>query len=414
MSNKEKKSFHYGFMIVLACCAVCGAPVAMTFSCAGIFYTPVSTALEIGRGTFGVYITVLCLAMTFTLPIAGKIFADRNVRTVLSTCVIITALSFFGMSRSTSVYQFYVAGFFLGIANAFMLYLMTPTLINAWFKTRAGFFMGFCMAFTGVGGIIFNPIGGYIITNYGWRSAYFSFGIFSLVIALPFTLFVVRKNPAEIGKQPYGAEEETTSKQAVVSGVSLKDAMSGKTFYLVTCFAGLLGFVSCVNFYLPSYANSIGLTTTIGAAVASASMLGNIVGKVVLGYINDKTVGGSLTLGSLCGIAGLLLLLFLSSKGVAVFLLGGFLYGMFYAATITIPPMLTRTVFGSRQYSQIYSNIMMVSSLCSALGASLWGFISDASGGSFAVSFSVAICMTCMVVLFGWIALGTGKKLVWN
>jgi MFS family permease len=140
-------------------------------------------------------------------------------------------------------------------------------------------------------------------------------------------------------------------------------------------------------------------------------MFGNIIGKVLLGYLNDKSVALALTFGVACGIAGILMLMLIGATGVMALLIGGFLFGICYATTVTIPPMLTRTIFGSRQYGQIYSNIMMVASLCSALGASLWGFIADATG-SFVASFSVAVCTSVIAIVVGLIALKAKKSVV--
>ena len=62
------------------------------------------------------------------------------------------------------------------------------------------------MAFTGIGGVIFNPVGTYFITTVGWAVAYRVFALIVLVTTLPFSLFVVRSNPADKGLAPYGAD----------------------------------------------------------------------------------------------------------------------------------------------------------------------------------------------------------------
>ena len=39
-----------------------------------------------------------------------------------------------------------------------------------------GLMIGICVAASGLGGMIFNPIGGWIIGEWGWRMAYYVFG----------------------------------------------------------------------------------------------------------------------------------------------------------------------------------------------------------------------------------------------
>ena len=44
-------------------------------------------------------------------------------------------------------------------------------------------------------------------------------------------------------------------------------------------------------------------------------------------------------------------------------------------------PLLVRTVFGSADYTNIYSRVSMVGSLMSAVAAVFWGFVCDSAGG---------------------------------
>ena len=50
-NSMKKQKIHYGFYIVICCCVFSFTSVALMFGCAGIFYTPVSEALGVSRGT---------------------------------------------------------------------------------------------------------------------------------------------------------------------------------------------------------------------------------------------------------------------------------------------------------------------------------------------------------------------------
>jgi MFS family permease len=411
-ANQKNSGFHYAYLIVAACCAIAVAPVALTFSCAGIFFKPVTQELGIGIGTFAIYLSVMMLAASLTLIYAGKIIAQYSARIVLSICVGIIAAAFAAMSTFTSVYQFYVAGAFMGIAQAFLLYLMIPTMINRWFKTRVGFFIGICAAFTGVGGILFNPLGGYIIANYGWRSAYLAFAALTVVVALPFSLFVMKSFPGDKGLRPYGDTGETAQNGVAgqVTGVSYSTAIKSGSFYVGLVFSFAVAFISNINFYLPAYAGSLGMSVTLGATVASASMFGNMAGKVLLGMINDKSVIGGMAFGLGCGIVGLGLMIFFAKMGAWIVLLAGVLYGISYACVSVQIPLTVKTIFGNRDYSQIYSNIAMAAALSSMIGSSAWGFVID-STKSYAITFGLAMGVTALAFLSGYAAMQLGKKL---
>lgn len=415
-SDQKTGGFHYGFLIVGALCLMMATTVGLVFSTAGIFYTPVSTELGVGKGTFGMYISILLLVCAIVLTFAGKVLDRFNARWVLSACIALIGVCFFAMSKFTSVFQFYVAGAFLGISIAFILYLAVPTMINRWFNDRVGFFIGLCAAFTGIGGIIFNPLGGYIIGTYGWRTAYLVWTVIVLFITLPVNAFILRSRPSDKGLKPYGydasKEGQTTVTASVpLTGVSYTTAIKSPVFYIVALFAFAVAFVTNVNFYLPSYASSLGLAATIGATIASASMFGQLIGKIVLGYANDKSIIKGMIVCFGGGILGMGLLMFFGSVGVWVVLLGGFLYGVSYAGVMVQTPMTIKRVFGNRDYSQINSNISIVAAASSMIGSSAWGFIIDATGG-YVATLALACGILVAAFLLGLAALNLSKNFV--
>ena len=193
--------FHYAYLIVAAGIVIAGIPCALVLSCAGIFFTPVSEYFGVARASFTMYFSILNLAMMFMLPVAGKLMSRFDTRAVLSAAVALDGIALVVMSRFTAVWMFYIAGVALGIGTAPLIYLAVPTLINAWCKKKVGFFVGLCMAFTGIGGVVFNPLGTALISSgtEGWRMGYLVFGLIVLIVALPFTFLVVRSKPADKG-----------------------------------------------------------------------------------------------------------------------------------------------------------------------------------------------------------------------
>lgn len=413
----EKRSrFHYGYLIVASCIAFCACPSALALSCAGIFYTPVSTELGVGRGTLALYLTVMYLTVAVFLPFAGKLFASKDARACLIGAVACVGGALVAMSMFTAVWQFYIAGFFMGLGITFLMFIAVPTLIDRWFKQRVGFFVGICMAFTGIGGVIFNPIGGWLIADFGWRIGYLAFGIISLVVGLPLAAFVIRSTPADKGLLPCDADEsaieQTDEKPKVaIEGVSLKNAMWTLPFFMVTLFAGCADLVTCIYNYLPSYMESLPIANavpTITATIASAVMLGQAIGKVTMGILADKSTKGGLLFGVVCGLIGIGIL-FLVPTQTPIVLIAAFLYGLYYANGSVYIPLLTRTVFGSIDYSLIYSRISVFANLCLALGSSMWGFLIDGMG--YSVMFIGALALIVVSLIVGLIGIASAKKL---
>jgi MFS family permease len=408
-NTATRGGFHYAYLIVLSCIVMTCLPCALVLSCAGIFFTPVSEFFGVPKASFTLYFSVLNLAMMATLPVAGKLLAARDARVVLSVATALCGLGMFGMASCQEVWQFYLVGIVLGVGVAPLIYLAVPTLINAWCVKRVGFFVGLCMAFTGIGGVIFNPIGTAIIQSSpeGWRQAYLVFGIIILVGTLPFTLFVVRGKPADKGLLPYGAGEKDAADAdgaATVGtqGVSAADAMRTPAFWAIVAFCGLITLNQTVYQFLSSYAlsfsNSLPQIAAASGVVASAAMGGQAIGKVFLGSVSDHSV----RLGAVCGIAvgavGVLLMWGMPSV-LALLLVGAFCFGVVYAMTTVETPLLVRSVFGSADYANIYSRVSMVGSLMSAVAAVFWSLVIDSAGG-YGLMFALSlVCMAACLAL---------------
>ena len=400
-----RKSFHYAFAIVASCIAITCLPCALVLSCAGIFFTPVSEFFGVARAQFTLYFSLLNIAMMLTLPVAGRIMSKVDLRIVLSACVVICGLGLIGMSRGNSMPWFYAMGIILGIGVAPLIYLSVPALINAWCVKNVGFFVGLCMAFTGIGGVIFNPIGTSLIQSgpEGWRTAYFVFGLIVLVGTLPFTLLVVRSKPADKGLAPYGADEVATQADpaAEATGIPAAQAMKTPAFFALCAFCGIITLNQTIYQFLASYASSFEATLPqIAAAsgvVASAAMAGQAIGKVVLGIINDRSVRMGIFFGLACGVAGVLMMWFLP-QALALLLAGAFLFGVVYAMTTVQTPLLVRSVFGSADFTNIYSRISMVGSLMSAVAAVFWSFVIDSPLGFPGMFVGGLVCMALCLV----------------
>lgn len=408
-NTATRGGFHYAYLIVLSCIVMTCLPCALVLSCAGIFFTPVSEFFGVPKASFTLYFSVLNLAMMATLPVAGKLLAARDARVVLSVATALCGLGMFGMASCREVWQFYLVGIVLGVGVAPLIYLAVPTLINAWCVKRVGFFVGLCMAFTGIGGVIFNPIGTAIIQSSpeGWRQAYLVFGIIILVGTLPFTLFVVRGKPADKGLLPYGAGEKDAADAdgaATVGtqGVSAADAMRTPAFWAIVAFCGLITLNQTVYQFLSSYAlsfsNSLPQIAAASGVVASAAMGGQAIGKVFLGSVSDHSV----RLGAICGIAGGavgVLLMWGIPSVLALLLVGAFCFGVVYAMTTVETPLLVRSVFGSADYANIYSRVSMVGSLMSAVAAVFWSLVIDSAGG-YGLMFALSlVCMAACLAL---------------
>ena len=74
-SMENRKTIHYGFVIIACCCLIMGVNIGLSFSCAGIFYKPVSDSLGVGVGLFGLYMSVMYVA-ALPYPLQANFWSD--------------------------------------------------------------------------------------------------------------------------------------------------------------------------------------------------------------------------------------------------------------------------------------------------------------------------------------------------
>lgn len=410
MSNTSSAGRHYGFIIVACCCLMMGVNIGITFSCAGIFYKPVSSSLGVNVGEFGLYMSIMYIASTLILPLGGKMIERFSARWLLSGNSALMGLTLCAMGFCTSLWEFYVAGAVLGVTVAFLLYLSFPTLINRWFRVKVGLLMGICSAASSVGGMIFNPIGAAIITDYGWRWAYVAFGLLVILVDTPLLALLLRDRPADKGLLPYGENADSTKISANASsdkGIPFAKAVKMPVFYGVLLFSFLMMAMSTLNLFIPNYVQSLSFTLEQASLAASAVMAGVMIGKLALGHINDRNCLAGVLVTTLGGIFGLTMMI-AGSWGLAVIICGAFLFGWAYAGVTVQTAMLTRTVFGSLDYARIYSFMSMALAAGGALASGGWGLIVDAT--SFRFIFIVGIVMLLVCTAIGVSALLIRRK----
>ncbi len=425
MNEQKKGGFHYGWVVFIASCLIMLFPCCFTFNAASVFYTSVAAELTEGSSAaVGMYMTIVYLAMFVCLCIlqVGRIFDKYPSRWVLLACVICIGVAFIIMSQATTIFLFYVAGVLLGIGNSIILYLLIPVMFGRWFKRNVSTLVGIGMAMTGIGGMIFSPVATSIISSSGYHAAYLAYAAVTLIVGIPCALLIASR-PEDKGLMPVGydaaaeAKAAEEAKSAVVEGVTVHTALKQPgALILIAVYAAIVNFGLTMNFYLPSYVKSLDAALVgadplmVGATLSSVVMFGSLIGKLVLGWTNDKSVKGSVVFGLLCGIIGLALVLWGVQVNFFLAYIGGALFGVFFASATTTTPAIARLAFGNLDYSKIYAYITGVCALFAAFGSTIWGVIKDVTG-SFTGAYLVDMGLMIIAFAFAFGGLVVAKKL---
>ncbi|MDR2107854.1 MAG: MFS transporter [Coriobacteriales bacterium] len=421
-AKPKNPPFHYAWLIAIGCCFMNAGGLGAVLDAAGVFFVPVCDDLGFLRGDLQLYLTFYFIATIVAMPIIGWVLPKYNIRIVLSVAMAITALGVAAMGTYNEVWQWYVSGVVFGLAGSFIFVVPAPILIINWFKKRTGVVLGIVMMFSGIGGAVLAPVFTYLIELLGWRNSYFLAAVIIALLVLPWTLFVFRFRPSDMGLRPYGWTEQDEQTKDVherkgttpsVSGVPFKKAVFSVGFVCMFLFCGLAAYYAGFNSNLPGFAVSIGYSPMFGAGMLSAVMIGNMFDKLVMGYLNDK-VGVRLTVfvQLVMIVIGFLGFLFFQASEAGL-LVAAFFFGVQNSLFSISTPLMIRRLFGEKDYARIFTWARIGTGVIGAFGPPTVGYIYDFTG-TYNYAFLVGIAVAVLAAVVMVIAEMSRRRLVWE
>lgn len=386
------RQVHYAWRILAACCAVQFAGCGIYSNSIGIFIPATCADMGFSTAEYTFSLTVSSLANMAGLPLAGRWISKYKPRVFLSLCMVMCALSLAVSACFTELWQWYVGGIIRGFFGSFLFMVMSPIMINRWFEEKAAFAVGLAMAFSGIGGAVMAPLGNWLIESLGWRMASVGIAGLSLILTVPFTAFVLRSGPEELGLRPYGADCEKSSEKEPETAIVDKGRLLHSALFLKMIFGtALISFPIVFNSHFLQFSVSLELSTTIGAFMGSCCMAGNIFGKLLLGWLSDKiSISRGVTVGAVSALCGMGLLL-LSGGDRKLLYMGALLFGTCMSLTAVAVPMLVQDFYSGEEYKIIFPFCSMATSAISAFGTGGVGYLYDITG-----SYRLFIIM-CMI-----------------
>ncbi len=386
---------------------------------AGVFFVPVCDDLGFSRSEISLYLTFYFIATVFAMPIVGKWITKYNLNRVLSVSFALVVAAVAAMGVYSEPWQWWISGIVFGLAGSFIFVVPTPILIGNWFHEHKGLALGAAMSFSGIGGAILSPIFTLLIEAMGWREAYLIAAVIMAVLVLPWTLFVFKLHPEDIGWKPYGwTEEDEAVEQARLRqhweqpGVPLEKALKTVPFVCMFLFAGLIAYFAGFNSHLPGFAQSVGFSALVGSSLLTAVMMGNVVEKFIVGWLNDK-VGVQFTVNIQLAMVALGFLGFiLAGDNLVMLYVSAFLFGAQNSLVSVSTPLLVRQIFGERDFPQIFTYTRIGTGIIGCLGPVTVAGIYDVTG-SFVPAFAVGIAIVAVSFLTVRLAYVFKSRLHW-
>ena len=382
-----KKKIFYGWIVATACMLVMATAVGIVNNCFGLFIVPACEEMGYTRQAMGMTQTMFALGYMIVALFSGAIYKENRLKKMMILGAVVMCASYALFSVAKSLAVFYIVGLVCCMAKAMIDLVPMSLIMNNWFNEKRGAAIGFACAGSGLGGMLFNLIGGQLVEKIGWRSTVLVFtGIMCLVI-LPMVFFVIKVRPEDMGLKPLGAPIVQEG-NAPEGGLTLREAMRTKEFYILVLDIVIAGMgvnaiaTTSTPFYTDEFQNGV-----IAANLASAFMAVLAIGKFALGGLYDRFGALKATV-----MARVLLIISLQAlaQGKKPVFIGIYLLccGLACASSSTAIPILARNAFGAKNAAAIIGVFSASQSLGAMVSPSACGFVCD-KVGSYAPSYLI-------------------------
>ena len=391
MTNSiNKKKFSNAWLIVVACMLIQAIPFGVASNIHPQFLKPIMDTEGFGLGAISLMFTFGTIISALFSPTIGKLFNKFPAKIIFTVGAIVSASGIFMLSiAGKQIVLFYLGYGIAQVGAATMSSIGIPVIMMSWFDdSLRGKATGLAFAGSGLGNIFLQQVAARLLSNpnYGYAKAYFIFGIFSLVVSLLISIFMVRlpKGPSELAAnvpRKKAQQGENTKTTLTKWGYTLKEVTKMKLFWVLAVGFIFVGFyVSGMSVQYTSYLYKLGFSATyvanIGSIFAFFSILGNLCGGLFFDKLGiKKTLLLSSVMVVLCGIS----LVFIPGIPALGYLFA-ILLGITIFAYIIGPSYLTGALFGDREFGTILGIVQVFFAIGYALGTVLFGISVDTFG----------------------------------
>ena len=405
----RKHNIFYGWVMVFAGMLVISAVIGIVTNCSSLFIVPVCEDLGFTRTAMNLTLTLQSLTGMAMALFSGLVVHRFGLKLLMRVSAVVYCGVYFCYSFANSITTFYIITMVSALTGCFLGTLPLAIIINNWFHKRQGLALGLVLMGSGIGGSIFNSLGGHLLETIGWRSTYLVFGAAVTLLILPMVFFVLKPEPEDMGLRPLG-EDGPRDKVEPAHGIRFNALVRDKRFfvYIFCAVAIAISMISISHSMIPNM-ESLGYSTTFSANVCAAYMGLLAVSKIGLGWLFDRYGLIKASLVSLVSV--FIALVGLAGSAALPFVYVAMAFGAPAVAFNTVAyPFITRSLFGQADYPVIMGVVQAAISLGCSIGPLISGQIYDRTGY---YTFSYILCAASILVvgtLLLWAIHGLRKK----
>ena len=342
--------------------------MAVTSSTLSFFLEPVCDQLGVGRGSFSLVFSLMTISGAATNPVLGRYAGRKGVRGILAVCAVWGYGSLLLFSLAKQLWMIYLAGFLLGLFGSNCVALCGNVIVqNSYDPRQASTILGIVMSGSGVGGMIFNILIPAVMAASTWQRAMVAMAFCWLaVVGLSFVL-LGREKPME----------QRSGGAGVGLGMTQAEALKSPSLYMLIAVIVVITAACGVQQQQPSmlgtYGYENGRISRMLSVQTAVLALGKIGQGILYGRLGVRR-GGCVMLLVFAAAFLLLAVPSLAWPGLVAMALGLGIY-------TTLLPLVTRQVFGTREYAAIWGLLATCGSVGTIVANPIWGAVYDLTGG---------------------------------
>jgi predicted MFS family arabinose efflux permease len=360
-------------VIIVASCLVAMVNFGVRSSF-GLFTAPISLAHEWPREIFSFALALQNLLWGAATPVAGALADRYGAARVLMVGAVLYAIGTVIMAIADAPLLFSIGGgIIVGIGIAMSSFgIVMAALGRMMPPEKRSWAFGIATAAGSLGQFVFAPLGGALISAYGWYNALLFLAGSTLLIVL-FAVPLLVQNTS--GSKAMAGEADITMRAAITR------AFGHRSYVLLVSGFFVCGFqLAFITVHLPPYLAEHGISKELAGLAMGGIGLFNVVGSYVSGIIGGKYQKR----------VPLSLIYVLRSISIAAFILlpitvtSTFIFtatmGLLWLSTVPLTMGLVTVMFGTRYMATLYGFVFLSHQVGSFFGVWLGGRLYDQFG----------------------------------
>jgi predicted MFS family arabinose efflux permease len=392
------------FFALLAAAGVRSAPA--------VLMVPWGNAFGWSRGIISFAAATGIFLFGFTGPFAAASMQRFGVRRTVICALALMSDSALMSLMMTEPWQLILSwGVVSGIGSGCVAGVLSATIVNRWFVTHRGLVMGILAASTSTGTLIFFPVFSAIESWGGWKPVVVMVAA-GLAVLIPLVFFFLPEWPADVGANPYGADENhaapapSRENPLLAAFNGLRDGLKNRDFWLLAGTFFVCGFTTngLVGTHMIALCGDHGMAEVAAGSLLAMMGFFDLIGTTLSGWLTDRYDPRKL-LFAYYGLRGLSLIYLpfadFTFRGLSLFTI---FYGLDWIATVPPTLALTNRSFGPNRAPVIFGWVFASHQVGAATAAFLAGLSRSASGSyldAFVIAGFVGVAAAFMALAIG-------------